>query len=168
MQCEQFLALLDDWQDGKLTKDEQQEMALHLHACARCHSLVMMQQDLRSLLSDEEVPDAFSSGWQKRIQSEKRRKRHAQLESMLYTAAAAAVALGAALVGKSGLQAANDAAANDAQHSVMMLRAMPAPEPTFLESCLSFCKGAFPGIALLLLGGAALLVQLIRHRKQKG
>ena len=170
MQCEQFLALLDDWQDGKLNQDTQQEMELHLERCTECQALVLMRKDLRALLPDGEVPDAFSFGWQKRIQNEKQRKRHQQLQSMLYTAAAATVALGGALVGKNALQAANDAAhlAQDTGSSVMMLRAMPAPQPTFMESCLNFCKTAWPGLVLLVLGGAALTVQLIRNRIKKG
>lgn len=162
MQCEEFSTLLDDWKDGALSPEKQQQMAAHAKVCPRCQCLVQMQKDLASLFTAEDVPSGFGDTWHSVIRREKQ-NRIRKLQNALSAAAVLALTAGGAYITANSLRAQEEAL--DKQPAVMMARAMPAPEPSLWEKVLSFLGDAWPGI-LLLFSALAGLVFLIKRSKR--
>lgn len=106
MNCERFIAMLDDYMDGTLTKADVDAMEAHARECRSCASQMaaadfMMQAQLfadtetEDFLAAEavEVPLEVQSGWRKQTRAENRRKNTRKYVRRFGAAAAAVVFL---------------------------------------------------------------------------
>lgn len=169
MHCDLFRTLLDDRKDGHLTDEQLKAMDEHLAVCPRCRAFMQMQDDLRLLAADEQVPSAFRFSWQQAVQKEMCKKRlPAAVKSTLAAAAAVLFLVGGTVIHRESTQ---QITAMDS--APMMMRAMPsakAAEPALQTQFAAFLQdmGAFLLDVLPYLGAlaaAALLLILLKKRK---
>ncbi len=76
MNCERFEALLTDYLEGTLEKEDTAAMDLHMKECAACaQSLAdmrMLLQDISSMDDSVQVPTEWSQSWRQAIRDEER------------------------------------------------------------------------------------------------
>ena len=165
MHCELFRSLLDDLQDGRLTREQLAQMEEHAAACPHCRALMQMQQDLRALNAEAQVPPAFHSSWRQAIRQEKRTLHFpAAVKSMAAAAAAVLFLTGGTLIHRRQNTA-------SLESTPMMLRAMPEPMAqksaflTFFSDMGAFLLNILPYLGALAIAAALLI--LIKKRKEQ-
>lgn len=76
MNCERFEALLTDYLEGTLTKEDRAAMDQHMEECATCQKSLsdmrMLLQDLCSMDDSAQVPAEWSQSWRQAIRTEER------------------------------------------------------------------------------------------------
>jgi hypothetical protein len=85
LNCERFEALLTDYLEGTLTKEDKAAMDQHMEECAACaQSLAdmrMLLQDLTSMDDSVQVPTEWSQSWRQAIRTEERTHMQKQSET---------------------------------------------------------------------------------------
>jgi hypothetical protein len=145
LNCERFEALLTDYLEGTLTKEDKAAMDQHMEECAACaQSLAdmrMLLQDLGSLDDSMQVPTEWSQSWRQAIRTEERTNMLKQSETRkknpwrAWVCAAAAVVVLAAgsMAAREWVPASNRQQASE--NSVAMQKTadsgeeMPVPAP---------------------------------------
>lgn len=76
MNCERFKALLTDYLEGTLQKEDKAAMDQHMNECAACQKSLdemrMLLQDLNSMDDSVQVPTEWSQSWRQAIRNEER------------------------------------------------------------------------------------------------
>ena len=76
MNCERFEALLTDFLEGTLTKEDQAEMEQHMESCPACaqtaRDMRMLLQDLDQMDDSVQVPTEWSHSWRQAIREEEK------------------------------------------------------------------------------------------------
>ena len=85
MNCEHFEALLMDYLEGTLTKDDSAAMDKHIQECAACResleSTCLLLQDIGQLDQDVQVPADWSISWREAVYREEKEHMQEQLET---------------------------------------------------------------------------------------
>jgi hypothetical protein len=76
LNCERFEALLTDYLEGTLTKEDKAAMDQHMEECAACaqslSDMRMLLQDLAGMDDSVQVPTEWSQSWRQAIRTEER------------------------------------------------------------------------------------------------